>query len=130
MIVSGAQTQQGLTINAGTGAVTLGVVNNLTNLTVRGASTLNGNITTSGAQTYNSAVVLGGNITLTATNSNIVFNSTVDGTTSGAQALTIANGTGTIGLGANVGGSVALSSVSFSSATASFRFSLNVSNEP
>ena len=118
VIVSGAQTQQGLTINAGTGAVTLGVVNNLTNLTVTGASTLNGNITTSGAQTYNSAVVLGGNITLTATNSNIVFNSTVDGTTSGAQALTIANGTGTIGLGANVGGSVALSSVSFSSATA------------
>jgi filamentous hemagglutinin family protein len=83
-----------------------------------GTIELQQNITTGGAQTYNGAVRLTNNITLTTSSSNVVFYTTVNGTSAGAQSLTVANGSGTIALGGNVGGSVALSSLNFSSSTA------------
>ncbi|MBU3577884.1 autotransporter-associated beta strand repeat-containing protein, partial [Polynucleobacter sp. UK-Kesae-W10] len=88
-------------------------------LVVSGTSTLANAITTSGAQTYSGAVTLGANTTLTTTNSAVVFAGAVDGTASGSQSLTVASGTGSIVLGGNVGGSVSLSSLNFSSSTAS-----------
>ena len=48
-------------------------------LTITGASDIGGDITTSGSQTYTGAVTISNNITLTTTDSNITFSSTVDG---------------------------------------------------
>ena len=48
-------------------------------LTITGASDLEGSITTSGTQTYSGAVALSTDVTLTTTDSNITFSSTVDG---------------------------------------------------
>ncbi|MBT8632250.1 filamentous hemagglutinin N-terminal domain-containing protein, partial [Polynucleobacter paneuropaeus] len=80
---------------------------------------INNNVTTMGSQTYTGAVTLGANTTLTTTNGAVVFAGAVDGTASGSQSLTVASGTGSIVLGGNVGGSVSLSSLNFSSSTAS-----------
>jgi trimeric autotransporter adhesin len=51
-------------------------------------------ITTTTTQDYNSAVILGANLVLTTTNSNINFDSTVNGTVSNAQSLTVNGGAG------------------------------------
>ena len=73
----------GLTVNAGTGAVTFGGVvggtTPLASLAVTGPTTLDGFVTTTGTQTYNSAVTLGATDTLTTTNGAVDFVSTVDG---------------------------------------------------
>ncbi|MBT8584565.1 hypothetical protein G6694_07975 [Polynucleobacter paneuropaeus] len=87
-------------------------------LAVSGTATLANAITTSGIQTYGGAVTLGAGTTLTTTNSNVIFGSSIDGTSSGAQSLTIANGSGAIALGGNVGVAVSLSAINFSSGTA------------
>ena len=47
-------------------------------LTITGASDLGGSVTTSGTQTYSGAVVLSNDVTLTTTDSNITFGSTID----------------------------------------------------
>ena len=98
---------QSLTVAAGSGVVTFtGVVGAtaLSALTVTGPTTLDANVTTTGGQTYNSAVTVGGTDTLTTTNNAVHFVSTVNG----ANALTIAAGTGTVTLGGIVGGSTSL----------------------
>ena len=51
------------------------------------------NVTTGGNQTYSGPVVLGGNSTMTSTNSPVDFTSTVDGT----HTLTVADGNALLG---------------------------------
>jgi hypothetical protein len=48
-------------------------------LTITGASDIGGSITTSGTQDYEDSVVLTSNVTLTTTNSNVTFDSTIKG---------------------------------------------------
>ncbi|SFC49463.1 hypothetical protein SAMN05660443_2850, partial [Marinospirillum celere] len=101
-----------LTLNTGTGTVTFeGVVggdNELSSLDIT-ANTINlgGNITTSGTQNYTGAVNLNADATLTATDSDIDFNSTING----AQNLTLVAGTGAITFEDVVGGDDALDSL-------------------
>jgi filamentous hemagglutinin family protein len=126
-----------LTINAGTGAITLngptGGSSALAdiNLNSTGTTTIAGNIqadtlttsaagssvisasniTTSGSQTYNDAVSFTGATTTldsSASNANLNFNSTIDG----AAAVILNAGAGTVNLGGAVGANVALASLS------------------
>ena len=79
--VDGTTGAEGLTVSAGTGAVTFGSTvggtKALASLAVTGPTTLDGNVTTTGAQSYNSAVTLGATDTLTTANSAIDFAGTV-----------------------------------------------------
>ena len=106
---------QGLTVAAGTGAVTfgstVGATAKLASLTVTGPTTLGGNVTTSGAQAYNSAVTLAASDALTTTNAAVTFGVTVDATVAGAQGLVVSTGSGAIAFGGNVGGTAALASL-------------------
>jgi hypothetical protein len=105
---------QGLTVDAGTGAVSFGGAvggsRPLADLLVTGSGTvtLGGNITTSGVQSYGGAVTLGATDTLTTTNSAVDFARTVDAATAGVQGLTVAAGTGAVTFGGTVGGSQSL----------------------
>jgi len=77
-----------------------------------GGVTLGANITTGGVLTLNEAATLGANVTITTSNGNVVFGSTING----AQTLTIAQGTGTVTFTGAVGGTTALTSVTVSGA--------------
>ena len=86
---------QGLTVAAGTGAVTFGgavggskALANLM-LTGTGAATLDGNVTTAGAQSYGGPVTLGNSIALATTNNAVGFAGRVDAKTTGVQGLTV-----------------------------------------
>lgn len=111
---------QNLTLVAGVGNVlfsgVVGGVAPLTNLTFTSATQIQvgNNITVSGANPliFSSPVSLMGNSTITSTNANINFNSTLYG----AQALTIAGGTGTTTFTGAVG-TTPLSSLSVTAAT-------------
>ncbi len=84
-------------------------------------------MTTSGSQTFNGPVQLTNSDTLTSTsNGNVTFSSTLDGTTSGVQSLTISNGSGSTTFDGAVGGSTALGSVTVTSGTITQQSSLNV----
>jgi filamentous hemagglutinin family protein len=97
-------------VGGGTPLASLAVTN--------GAAALDANVTTSGGQTYSGAVTLGASATLSDTGgSAISFASTIDGTTSGAQSLSIATSGGTISLGGSAGGSVPLGTIGFSDGT-------------
>ena len=108
---------QGLTVNAGAGAVTFGATvggsKALANLLVTGtgSATLDSNVSTTGAQSYGGAVTLGATDTLTTTNSAVDFAGTVDAATAGTQGLTVAAGAGAVTFGSAVGGSKALASL-------------------
>ncbi len=112
---------QGLTVGAGTGAVTFGAAvggaQSLANLTVTGPTTLSGNITTTGTQTFNNAVTLAADATIATTNSAVDFAGTVDDTTAGGQALTVNAGTGAVTFGAVVGGTKSLASLTVTGPT-------------
>ena len=103
-----------LTVAAGSGTVgydgTVGGITALMSLSDAGSGTtdLNGNVTTTGSQNYTGPVLLGGNDTLSTTNSNVVFGSSVDG----AYTLTVVAGTGTVSYHGTVGGIAALTSLS------------------
>ncbi|PJI76626.1 autotransporter-like protein, partial [Polynucleobacter brandtiae] len=105
----------GSTLNMTTGAAITNSANT-SNLYVTSTATLSGNITTAGTQTYIGAVTLGSNATLTSSNADITFSSTVDGESSAVQSLTIANGSGNIIFTGNVGGT-ALSVIDLSANT-------------
>ncbi|NTU59181.1 MAG: filamentous hemagglutinin N-terminal domain-containing protein, partial [Chlorobiaceae bacterium] len=124
----------GLTISAGSGAITLtgavgsgvnqglgALVLNSTNTTTLGgavtsASVLTnaggttaingGSVTTSGTQTYNDDVTLGVGTTLTTTNSAVLFGSKVDSEATEGNGLTISAGSGAITLTGAVGSGV------------------------
>jgi len=68
-------------------------------------------ITTSGAQSWGSSITLGSNMTFTSTSAGGISFNTLDGT----QALTIANGSGTITFNSTVGSTTALASLTIGS---------------
>lgn len=74
----------------------------LSALDVSGATNINGGtVTTTGTQTYNGAVLLGAATTFNTTNSNVLFNSTLN--TTSAQNLTINAGSGDITFNDRIG---------------------------
>ncbi|GHV19571.1 hypothetical protein FACS189494_01530 [Spirochaetia bacterium] len=87
------------------GDATVSAVITAASLAVTGTSTIGANITTTGAQEYTGAVTLSANATLATTNSNIIFSSTVNGTTANTQGITINTGTGTVTFAGAVGSS-------------------------
>jgi len=117
----------GLTINAGTGAVTAGPIGAgtaLASLTIGAGSISLGSVTTTGAQSYtgtvslngvysggsfstSGAAVLAGATTIGATGGNIAFGGAIDG----AQSLTLADTNGTVAVSGPIGGKTALSSL-------------------
>ena len=115
--VDGAQM---LTLDSGTGAVTLGgnvgTGTALSSLDVSGDTTINGSsiTTNNGNITFNDNVTLGNtvNIHTGAGGGNAVFSGTVDATTAGVQGLTVNTGTGTSSFQGNVGTGTALGSLS------------------
>src|SRR5262249_52982337 len=111
-----------LTLQAGTGATVsfsgaVGGTNALTNLSFTSVNLIQvgANITVTGANplTFPSPVSMTGTSTITSNNANISFSSTLNG----AQALTIAGGTGTTTFTGAVGGTAALTSLSATAAT-------------
>lgn len=99
----------GLIVSAATTALfgsTVGTAA-LTSLNVSAASgiNINGSVTTSGTQTYQNAVTLGASSTFTTTNSNIIFNSTIDRDAT-ARAPTFSAGSGDILFAGNMGAGV------------------------
>ena len=110
-----------LTVSAGSGLVTFGgTVGGGTKLASLAATSttgidLNGNVTTGGTQTYTGPAVIGGNDTLTTTNSAVDFTSTVNGGTSNTHSLTVSAGSGLITFGGTVGGVTALASLAATS---------------
>ncbi|MEI8020432.1 MAG: hypothetical protein WCH39_19675, partial [Schlesneria sp.] len=124
-----------LTVAAGPGTVTYGgavgsgVGQALTSLSDMGtgATQLNGNVTTTGNQTYHGSVLLTNSDALTSTNNgNVTFDSTLDGTTSGAQSLTISTGSGSTTFAGAVGSAKALGSVTVTSGTITQQSTMNV----
>jgi hypothetical protein len=111
-----------LTVNAGTGTVTLGddIGDNtaLTSLQVTGAAiTINATtIETTGLQTYNGPVVLGDDLAIESAGGNVSFTNTVSNTT--AHSLGIDAGTGSVAFAGAVGSGTALTSVTVHSANA------------
>ncbi|MEQ9370829.1 MAG: CHAT domain-containing protein [Coleofasciculus chthonoplastes F3-SA18-01] len=106
-----------LTLDAGTGNVTVDAIgngNNINNLTIQGNSgiTLNGDITTSNAATntinLNSSVTLGQDIAITNNGGAINFNSSLDGTTANSQSLTVNEENSTVKFAGAVGDSTPL----------------------
>ncbi|QWD07055.1 filamentous hemagglutinin N-terminal domain-containing protein [Polynucleobacter paneuropaeus] len=80
-----------------------------------GTINLAANITTVGSQTYTGAVVINNaaGITLTSTNSNITFSSTVDSTAGSYYGLSVTNGTGTTAFGGIVGANSGTSALGY-----------------
>ncbi len=119
--VNGAQP---LSITAGGGSVALGVVGgtvSVSSVSVGGttAPTIGiQSVTSVGTQSYGGSVTLGASATLTTTNSNVTLSSTVNGTSAGAQGLTVSAGSGLVSIGGAVGGTTALSTVSLTSSAA------------
>ncbi|HXQ53570.1 MAG TPA: filamentous hemagglutinin N-terminal domain-containing protein [Stellaceae bacterium] len=108
---------QGLTVNAGTGAIALGTVGatTLSSLTATGGTiALNGPVTTTGAQSYTGTTTLNTDEALTTANAAITMGA-VNAATAGGEALTLNAGTGAISLGTV--GATALSSLTATGAT-------------
>ncbi|HEX3881015.1 MAG TPA: filamentous hemagglutinin N-terminal domain-containing protein, partial [Stellaceae bacterium] len=111
---------QGLTVAAGTGAVTfggpVGSQQALASLNVTGPTAIQANVISTGAQTYNSAVTLGvgatpATIALSTTNAAVDFVDRVDAATLQDQGLTVNAGAGTVTFGGAVGGLASLASL-------------------
>ena len=105
---------QGLTLTAGTGAVTfggnLGATKSLKDLTVTGGTgttvfgtTAAVSVTTSGNQIYNNAVELAQDTTLISANGNIELKGSVNSGATAARVLTVNAGTGKAILNTNIG---------------------------
>jgi len=136
-INSASSTSENLTVNAGSGDITVtGVVGGshalgavalnstgvttLTSAVTAGSLTTDaggttaingGSVTTTGAQTYNDALTLGAATTLATSNSAVVFGSTVDSASSTEENLTVNAGSGDITVTGVVGGSHFLGAV-------------------
>ncbi|MBF0622289.1 MAG: hypothetical protein HQL54_10235, partial [Magnetococcales bacterium] len=111
-----------LTVNAGTGSVTLdGAVggSNLINaVDITGTAGINingGSVTSQSTQDYNSLVVLGADTTFTAADANVAFDSTISGVTA-VRNLTIGAGTGSITIDGVVGGSDLINTIDLTGA--------------
>ena len=76
-----------------------------------GTTQLNANVTTSGLQTYNDNVRIDNPLTLTTTDSNVLFAGTVDSQAAEANALTVTVGAGNITFTGAVGATTALGAI-------------------
>jgi CHAT domain-containing protein len=83
-----------------------------------GTTQLNGNVTTTGNQIYGDAVTLKDNVLIDtgAGSGDILFNTTVDGTTPNGQDLTLTAGNGNIKFGGDVGSITPLGNLKINSA--------------
>ncbi|MBF0622288.1 MAG: filamentous hemagglutinin N-terminal domain-containing protein, partial [Magnetococcales bacterium] len=116
--IVGKTTAKNLTVDAGTGSVTLsdtvGSSNLINEVNITGAGGINingGSITSQSIQNYNSAVTLGADTLFTVIDDNIAFDSTISGATS-VQNLTVSAGTGSVTLDGAIGGSNLINTVS------------------
>ena len=110
---------QSLTVTSGTGAISfggaIGGTNSLSTLLPTSSTGITiQNVTTTGVQTYSGPVILGANATLQTTGSTVTFTSTITGTTSGGQFLSVSTGVGKISIGGAVG-ATPLASISLTS---------------
>ena len=83
-------------------------------LTVSTTSDIGGSITTSGTQTYTSAVTVSANVTLTTTDSNVLFGSTINGS-GGDETFAISSGSGTVTFLNTIGATTAINSLTVTS---------------
>jgi autotransporter-associated beta strand protein len=83
-------------------------------LTVTTTSDIGGNITTSGTQTYTGAVVISAAVTLTTTDNDVLFSSTINGTASN-ESLTISTGSGDVTFSSTIGASTAINTLTVTS---------------
>jgi autotransporter-associated beta strand protein len=83
-------------------------------LTVTTTSDIGGNITTSGTQTYTGAVTVSANVTLTTTDNDVLFSSTINGANADEQ-LTIASGSGDVTFTSTVGATTAINTLTVTS---------------
>ena len=83
-------------------------------LTVSNSSDIGGSITTSGTQTYTGAVVISAAVTLTTTDSDVLFSSTINGTATN-ESLTISTGSGDVTFSSTIGASTAINRLSVTS---------------
>jgi hypothetical protein len=104
----------------------LGVTNNavisadlsgLSTISIGGTTSLGGSVTTTGTQTYTGAVVLAATSTLTTTNADISFGSTVNSNGSTPYGLILANGSGTSTFVSTIGATNALASLTTATGT-------------
>lgn len=99
-----------------------------------GTTEVNADITTTGEQVYNDPVILGSSVTFRTDNSNLTFDNTVDGTTAGAQNLTVETGTGSLRFFGAVGNAVPLGDITLIADDMSFDSTLagtgNLTLEP
>jgi filamentous hemagglutinin family protein len=110
----------GMTVNAGSGTVTIGqpigATTALSTLNVTGGARIDAaSIRTTGTQSYGGAIVIGNNVTFSATNVPIIFAGAIDGDTAGTRALSVVSPTGTSTFGGNIGTTNSLASISVSS---------------
>ena len=104
-----------MTIDAGTGTASVGVIGNSTEIGVltigsaqNGGITLNGAIVTDGAVTIDGPVTLAtGAVSVTTANDAITFNHSIDG----GQTLTLVAGTAATALQGEIGGTTAITSL-------------------
>jgi hypothetical protein len=120
----GARTLTGASINTqstlagGNNALTIagaadmdGEYTGLSSLSITGAANIGANVTTAGAQTYGGAVTLSSNVLVTATNSPITFDQTIDGDGMLPRALDVRTG-GTVTFERSIGSLVPLQGLS------------------
>ena len=84
-------------------------------LTVTNSSDIGGSITTSGTQTYTGAVVISAAVTLTTTDSDVLFSSTINGNSGNTDTLTITSGSGDVTFSNTIGASSAIKSLTVTS---------------
>jgi hypothetical protein len=101
-------------------------ISNTTSLSVSGTSNLGANVTTTSTQTYTGAVTLsGGNRTLTTTDNNITFSSTIDSdSTARDLTLTLGNGSASI---TGIVGTTSLADITLNS-SATFNAAITADN--
>ncbi|NDG45452.1 MAG: hypothetical protein EBY36_12305, partial [Gammaproteobacteria bacterium] len=83
-------------------------------LTVTTISDIGGNITTSGTQTYTGAATVSANVTLTTTDSNVLFSSTINGS-GGDETFAISSGSGTVTFSNTIGATTAINTLTVTS---------------
>jgi filamentous hemagglutinin family protein len=119
-VASGTSTIGANTTLNNTGGFFMGTAANAHNLSVTGSLTtnatgttkLNGGVTTTTTQTYSGAVELTGDTSFTTTDAAVTFSSTVDGTTTNTESMTVAAGSGNVTLSGAVGGTTSLKNIS------------------
>ncbi|NCV93359.1 MAG: hypothetical protein EBW30_11495, partial [Synechococcaceae bacterium WB7_3xG_012] len=84
-------------------------------LTVTNSSDIGGSITTSGTQTYTGAVVISAAVTLTTTDNNVLFSSTINGNSGNTDTLTITSGSGDVTFSNTIGASSAIKALTVTS---------------